>query len=315
MVCTRVVVCFALLFALDSIRARVAAEDADAFARSNQLFDTAKRLMAEGHVRPACAAFAESYRLVPRGGTLLNLGMCHAQAEEWLRARREIAEAVVVAEREQRAERLRIAREHLARVEAMLSRVFIVVLDDAPPDGLSVEVDGTSTTGSADPIYVEAGEHTARATAPGFAAQSVRVQTQPGESVVVRISKLTPLTQVTAAQPAATTKTDGARGRDAWRRQRAILLVAGSVLATAGIVAGALALRAKREVRDQCDGDACSRAGMRAVRRGQAATWTSNVSFGLGAAVLLTPLVLPGGPLRRGARDAVGWGSAVSASF
>jgi hypothetical protein len=42
-------------------------------AASDVLFKDAKRLVAEGHVNDACPKFAESERLDPTPGTLLNL--------------------------------------------------------------------------------------------------------------------------------------------------------------------------------------------------------------------------------------------------
>ena len=41
------------------------------------LFERGKQLVEQGHTAEACAAFAESQRLDPAGGTLLRLALCH----------------------------------------------------------------------------------------------------------------------------------------------------------------------------------------------------------------------------------------------
>ena len=68
------------------------AQQSSTLEASNARFDDGK-LLKEGKVPEACAAFEESYRLAPRAGTLLNLGLCHEQEGKLVVARRELAEA------------------------------------------------------------------------------------------------------------------------------------------------------------------------------------------------------------------------------
>jgi tetratricopeptide (TPR) repeat protein len=89
-------------------------------ARSNALFAEAKRLLKQGDVAAACDRFADSHRLAPRSGTLLNLGLCHEREGKLAAARAELAEALVRARQDGRADREPIAREHLAAVEARI---------------------------------------------------------------------------------------------------------------------------------------------------------------------------------------------------
>src|SRR5450755_1649841 len=70
------------------------AQSDDVVARSNTLFEDGKRLLAEGKVAEACQKLAESNQLAARGGTLLNLGLCHEQQGKLLAARRELRDAL-----------------------------------------------------------------------------------------------------------------------------------------------------------------------------------------------------------------------------
>jgi Flp pilus assembly protein TadD len=100
-------------------------------ARSNGLFAEGKRLLSKGDVPAACARFAESHRLAPRGGTLLNLGLCHEREGKLEDARRELAEALIRAQKDGRADREPIAREHLAAVESRLAGARQELLETA----------------------------------------------------------------------------------------------------------------------------------------------------------------------------------------
>jgi hypothetical protein len=67
------------------------------------LFDEAKRLMASGNNAAACPKLAESQRLDPGVGTLLNLGECYVKIDKLSRAWTTFLEAEAVALREGQA--------------------------------------------------------------------------------------------------------------------------------------------------------------------------------------------------------------------
>src|SRR5579884_4181154 len=83
------------------------------------LFERGKALVEQGRTAEACAAFAESQRLDPAGGTLLRLALCREAEGKLASAWLGYLEVVRVSqegtgEPAKLQERIRIAREHLA---------------------------------------------------------------------------------------------------------------------------------------------------------------------------------------------------------
>jgi len=133
------------------------------------LFDEGRAEMAQNHVLEACSKFGASYQLDPSDGTLLNLGLCHEKEGRTASAYAELGESVSRAIRDQRPEREKMAREHLAAVTLRLSRLTVVVPLTSLVDGLVVSIDGTAlgrpAWGVATPL--DPGSHVIEAKAPG----------------------------------------------------------------------------------------------------------------------------------------------------
>jgi tetratricopeptide (TPR) repeat protein len=117
---------------------------ADRITDAEDLFRRAKALIAQDKYDDACPLLAESYRLDPGMGTLLNLALCHEHvgktASAWgeFRAVEQQARAAVPPN-EGRAQ---LAREHADKLQPRLSRVKIVVANEARAPGLVIKVDG-----------------------------------------------------------------------------------------------------------------------------------------------------------------------------
>jgi tetratricopeptide (TPR) repeat protein len=146
--------------------AEPSAEDS---ALATLLFQEGRALIAAGQIPEACQKFAESQRLDPGGGTLLNLARCHEQEGRLASAWSEFQAAESVARDAGRSDREAEAAYHISALEPRLSRLSIVVPAAAQVAGLVVERDGRELGRGAwsTAIPIDGGEHVVRATAPG----------------------------------------------------------------------------------------------------------------------------------------------------
>jgi hypothetical protein len=268
----------------------------DALTRSNALFDEAKGLLGEGQVAVACERFAESYRLAPRGGTLLNLGLCHEREGKWLAARRELRDALAVAKRDGRADREPIASEHLAAVEARLSWIAVAPPPNAEAKDVEVRVDGAAVDPSDWPaIAVEAGEHVVGASAPGFRRRQVAIRVGEGAKASVQLAPLD------AEGPQAGGEAPAPPSRDVPRAAtlassgwKTAALATGIVGMAISLGTGAWALERRGVVRNHCDAQKqCDGTGESAASTGRALVVVSTAAFGVGAVGFGAWLLLP----------------------
>lgn len=142
------------------------AADPDPGALGEALFRSGRELMADGKYSEACPKFAESNRIDPKLGTLMNLALCHENVGKTASAWAEYLQAADIAKRVGQAPREQVARERAHDLEAKLPHVIIdasaepsavVTLDDQPI--------GSGAFGT--PMPLDPGDHVVRATAPG----------------------------------------------------------------------------------------------------------------------------------------------------
>jgi hypothetical protein len=136
---------------------------------ATELFKEGRALLEQGRVPDACRKLAESQRLDPGGGTLLNLALCHEQQGLTATAWSELNEALGVAKRDRREQRVALAESHIAALEPQLSRLVITVPLIADEPGIEVKRDGSVVGRAAwgSPMPVDPGEHVVEVTAPG----------------------------------------------------------------------------------------------------------------------------------------------------
>src|SRR5438477_7999701 len=96
------------------------------------LFDDARRLMEKKRYAEACPKLAESQRLDPGGGTLLNLALCYERLGPIATAWAMYNEALSAAIADRRSEREAFARARIAELAPRLPRLRIELDADGP---------------------------------------------------------------------------------------------------------------------------------------------------------------------------------------
>src|SRR5687768_11915066 len=100
---------------------------ADNAAIANALFDEGKRLMQSGKFAEACTKFADSQRLDPGVGTILNLAACYEKNGQTASAWSAYRAAAAAARDKGQSAREKAARESVARLEPGLLKVIVTV--------------------------------------------------------------------------------------------------------------------------------------------------------------------------------------------
>jgi len=283
------------------------------------LFVAARGLMAAGRYAEACAKLAESQRLDPASGTLLNLAVCHEHEGKLTSAWGEFRQAQHEAHRAGRADREALARTHAAALEPELPFLAFDVREAASVPGLTVVRNGVAVSAAAGSteLPVDPGRVSIVASAPGYQPQSKEVVIAPRQHLTITLGPLVRVAAATAlatpglhaqAAPAAPSGSraeappaspSGSRaeappastaGSTSWTRRRSAgfgLLVGGVLTAGAGAVAGTLALHQRGESDDACpqlDAERrCTSAGVSAMEAAQRWALASDVLIGLGA--------------------------------
>ena len=287
-------------------------------AQANELFASAKRQQAGGHLAQACASFQESYQLAPRSGTLLNLALCHRELGELVTARKELIKAREAAQRDGRVDREAIANEQLNALEHELCWVDVATPADIGTRSTSVSIDGrvlSPEQAAEGPIALMPGAHDIRIEADGFDPVVLQLQLHAGSRTRVPAHLLRRTVIIPQAKRAemsapapATAPTPAAEPTDAyaaWRTTSLVLALAGVGL---GLAAGAWALERRSVVRKHCDPTSrkCDQTGMDAAAVGSTLATASTISCGIGLAGLSGWLLLPGGTLNERATAAAG---------
>lgn len=169
--------CSSLLFAH-----RGQAQDTEAAATA--LFDDGRKLMAQRHYAEACPKLAESERLAPSGGTLINLAECYEHTGQTASAWAAWKEAAARANAAGKASAEKNALARAVALEPTLAKLTIVVSADSDVAGLQVKRDGVSVGHSefGAALPVDPGAHIVEATAPRKKSWSTKVDVSPRQT-------------------------------------------------------------------------------------------------------------------------------------
>lgn len=136
---------------------------------ATQLFKEGRTLVDQGKYAEGCRKLEESQRLDPGGGTLLNLALCHEKEGRTATAWAEFTEALGIARKDDRPQRIEIASQHIQSLEPTLSRLIVQVPQTADVADLEIKRDGTAIRRAAwgTAMPVDPGEHVLEAFALG----------------------------------------------------------------------------------------------------------------------------------------------------
>ena len=256
----------------------------DQRALAEMLFFTGKGMMGEGRLAEACTKFAESYRLDPAAGTLLNLAVCHEKDGKIASAWGEFHQALAEARRANRQDRMDLAGEAIKRIEPDLPFLVITVPAGVRVPGLEVKRNGVPLLAGAweTELPIDPGTNEIEASAPAYKVETKTVTLQKRQHVTITLDPLE-LAPVEKPPPPFWT---------AKRKVGAALIASGIAAAAVGGVFGALALSEKHTSDADCptlDGEIrCTSAGSHASSNAVTDAWVANIGIGVGAAAIIS---------------------------
>jgi hypothetical protein len=245
-------------------------------ATAQALFDEGRKLMHLQQFELACPKFEESARVIPLGGTLLNLADCYEKLGLLATAWSTFLNAETVAHRANNHARELEAHTRATRLESRLPRITIHIDVTRIPSGFQVFRDEI-LVGSGQwetEIPIDPGTHQITANAPGYRRWELVVLASPTERLSVDIPVLEALPVPSAASPPleeskpknfpsslptpsslfASPQTDGSRSK------RNKIWVAGGVGLVGfltGVTTGILSFRKHRAADERCTYDEC----------------------------------------------------------
>ncbi|MFT3774974.1 MAG: hypothetical protein QM820_57230 [Minicystis sp.] len=261
-------------------------------AAAEALFQDARKLALERKLDEACAKFAESQRLDPRGGTLVYLATCHAEQGKTATAWVEFTDAITLAQRAGQREREAQARERAADLGARLSKIAIRI--EGSTEGVSVRIGGREIRSFGTPLPFDPGPLTIEASAPGRKPWSRTILVAPGPSQeTVIIPALAPLPEALPIAAPAPGEPPSAPDRKArWITAGALggVGIAGVIV---GSVFGVRAAKQYDDTKPYCEGRYCTQPGLDADASARRSATISTVAFcAAGAALVAGTIVI-----------------------
>lgn len=265
-------------------------------ALSQSLFDQARQLMDAENYAEACPKLAESQRLDPGGGTLLNLALCYEKQGKVASAWAGFKEALSWAKRDGRKDRIQAAEEHIAALEPQLPRLIVTVQGSVNGQVLSLDGGPVGQAAWGTPMPLDPGTHEVTATAPGKKPYREKIAMALGENKAMNIPPLetdasgAPGIPAGAAAPTAATPSGAAPPQDAGSGSGGRNKILGWVLGGVGVgglavgtVYGVRAFKKRSESDDECPtDDTCSDEGVQLNNQAKTSAWISNIGFGVG---------------------------------
>ena len=268
-------------------------------ALAESLFQEAKVLMDAGRHAEACPKLAESHRLDPGGGTVLNLAQCYETLGKTASAWTAYREALALADADGRKNRAELARQRITAIKPLVPKLLIEVDGKNLELEMRVDLDGVSVGRPAwgSEVAVDPGTHEVRASAPGYDGWVRRVEAKASARLVVRVPALRRTAEAASPppkRPPSAAAPDRARDRspaerepdDTARDGRAVAawIVGGIGLASLGVGAylGVRALELRADSDEECPGERCTQRGKSLNDSALRHANGSNVAIGVG---------------------------------
>ncbi|AKT43880.1 hypothetical protein [Chondromyces crocatus] len=262
-------------------------------AAAETLFREARDLLQQGNITEACPKFAESNRLEPKLGTLLNLASCHEQQGKVASAWTEFNQAAAIAAAANQEGRAEFARTRASDLEGKLTRVVFQAAT-GPAEGLSIQL-GTQRLGAAalgSKIPIDPGVYPIEVMATGKQRWSTQIDV-PTEPTLIEVS-IPPLADEAMSEKG--TETSGGLSSlftPAGRRTLSLVVAGvGLVGVGAGAYLGIRTFVQKGVIEDHCQGLFCDQEGLEASRDARTSATLSTITFLAGGALLAGGAVL-----------------------
>ena len=253
------------------------------------LFDEARQLMGQEQYAAACAKLAQSQRLAPGGGTLLNLALCHEELGRTATAWSEYNLALSQAIKDGRKDRQDIAHERIDALAASLAHVSIDV-DAGAADDINVTIDDEPLAREAwrTEVPADPGDHRVEARATGRKSwhQTIHVEASRTLRVAIPALEVAEPTHEDPSHEGASAAPRESPPAPSNGRRTAGYVVLGAGLASVGLGAGfgVATLSNGDEANRLCPGNApcASSAGLDASDRAHAFAWGADIAIGAG---------------------------------
>jgi hypothetical protein len=267
---------------------------ADGSAQADALFREGRKAMVAKDWARAAALLAESQRVSPAPGTLLNLALAEtelgrlASASEHARAAREGLSAS--------DDRARIAGDLHTSLERRVPKLVLVPAPGFPADA-SVTLDGTEVRPASFQIAlpVDPGRHEIVVRSPAHANRAVVVRLAEAQRLEETLREGAPLSDKPSGET--TAKDERTKPSSGWRTAGWITLGASGVFLLGGTVLGGFAYDRNATVEDRCRGRYCDTIGLDAANEGRTFATASTIGFvGAGVFAVAGAAILLFGP-------------------
>ena len=291
-----------LALALASLTPEALARDPEA-AAADAMFAEARRLLAAGDVKAACPKFAESYRLDPALGSLLNLAACHEKEGRVATAWSEYRDAEAQALKAKDDKRAAYSKKQAAAIEPRVPRLAIAVTETPPGFAVTRNAAPVGEAAYGMSLPIDPGPQDLAATAPGRERWTKRVTLAEGARLRLVVPDLAvakeapavaakhspgPVDSTTTA-PLPSTPPEPLAPPPSSGHRVAGFAVGGVGLAAlaAGAVFAGLTAGQKAAADERCPNKQCDALGLDDIATARTYAWVSDLTFGAGGALVL----------------------------